>query len=62
MTAEEKNERLREIERLGRSLEEWLQTPMLDAVKQVGAEAIKCRMSEVSRPLRENDRSCEREL
>lgn len=55
MTAEEKNERVREIERLGRSLEDWLKTPMLDSVKQIGAEAIRCRMSEVSRALRQDE-------
>ena len=60
MTARERDERLREIERLGRSLESWLQTPMLETVKQVGAEAIKCRMSEVSRPLREDEKRSER--
>ena len=55
MTAEEKNDRIREIERLGKSLEDWLKTPMLESVKQIGAEAIRCRMSEVSRPLKHEE-------
>lgn len=56
MTAREKDERMREIERLSRSLERWLNTPMLKSVKEIGAQAIKCRMSEVARPLREHKR------
>ncbi len=52
MTAREKDERMREIERLSRSLEKWLNTPMLESVKEIGAQAIKCRMSEVARPLK----------
>lgn len=55
MTAEERSRKLREIERLGESLEAWLRTPMLESVKEIGAEAIRCRMSEVSRPLREEE-------
>jgi hypothetical protein len=59
MTVEERNERLREIERLNRSLECWLKTPMLESVRQIGAEAIRCKMSDVSRPLRK-DENCEK--
>jgi hypothetical protein len=55
MTAEEKDRRLREIERLGKSLQCWLKTPMLESVKQIGADAIRCRMSEVSRPLKDDE-------
>ena len=55
MTAEERNRKLDEIEQLGRSLECWLKTPMLESVKEIGAEAIRCRMSELSRPLREDE-------
>jgi len=56
MTAEEKNRKVEEIERLGKSLECWLRTPMLDSVKEIGAEAIRCRLSEVSRPLRDGEK------
>lgn len=55
MTAEEKNERIHEIERLSESLERWLKTPMLESVKEIGAEAIKSRMSELARPLKEEE-------
>lgn len=55
MTVGERNEKLREIERLSKSLKSWLETPMLESVKKIGAEAIRCRMSELSRPLRMED-------
>jgi len=55
MTVGERNEKLREIERLSKSLKNWLKTPMLESVKKIGAEAIRCRMSELSRPLRMED-------
>ena len=60
MTAEEKSERMNEIERLGKSLEDWLKTPMLQSVKEIGAEAIKCRMAEISRPLRDEEERSQR--
>jgi len=52
MTAEEKNRKLEEICRLSKSLEDWLKQPMLESVKEIGVEAIKSRLAEVSRPLR----------
>ena len=55
MTARERSEKLKEIERLSKSLESWLKPPMLESVKKIGAEAIRCRMSEISRPLRSDD-------
>ncbi len=55
MTVRERNEKLREIEHLSKSLESWLRTPMLESVKKIGAEAIRCRMSELSRPLTRED-------
>ena len=55
MTTRERSEKLKEIERLSKSLESWLKTPMLESVKKIGAEAIRYRMSEISRPLRSDD-------
>lgn len=52
MTAEEKNEKICEIKRLSESLERWLKTPMLESVKEIGAEAIRSRMSQLARPLK----------
>ncbi len=51
MTAKERTKKVQEIERLSKSLDRWLRTPMLESVKSIGAEAIKCRMSELSRSL-----------
>ena len=56
MTVREKEERMYEIERLNKSLKCWLRTPMLDSVKEIGADAIRRRLTEVARPLREEDR------
>jgi hypothetical protein len=56
MTAHEKRNTLKRIERLSKRLEEWLKRPMNEAIREIGADAIRHQISQVAQALKVAER------